>query len=371
MLFRQFNLIRWLSVMGFSCLFSIAASASASAITPSQCDFIHLDIVLETDGDLLVTETQKCLLEPWIIRKLESIDPQDKLLTYKLLKWCYVSKVIHPLHRQRRELYRSLPQNQLGSRTVTHIPKIVEHDHTLQPTDKDTTEASSSSSSKAQTIVLKYRIVDGVETHDRYSQIYWQNLWSDSCFPINIGKITLQLPASLANQVRYFEANASNIDVTSRQIAPDKFEFALEGPLRPTDGWNVRIVFPSDQFNQPVSQGKQESQPDNTVLETAHWPRGDQLASILYSFNAFKIIGELIFLLGLLLVFAAPLYPFVIIIRTIIKYRCPYCHTFNSMYPIDEPRRLTNHPPPTHRTSGQKPYRCKHCSYVQRSLIRH
>ena len=46
--------------MGFSCLFSIAASASASAITPSQCDFIHLDIALETDGDLLVTETQKC-----------------------------------------------------------------------------------------------------------------------------------------------------------------------------------------------------------------------------------------------------------------------------------------------------------------------
>ena len=317
MLFQSFNLARWLPVVGLSCLFSVAASASASAsaITHSQCDFIHLDIALEKDGELLVTETQKCLLTPSITRKLESITPQHELLGYQLLKGCNVSKLgRRPLYREQRELYRSLPQNQLGSRVVTNIPNIVEHDHTLQPTEHDTTnKPSSSSSSKAQTLVLKYRIVGGVETHDRYSQIYWQNLWSDSCFPINTGKVTLQLPVSLANQVRYFEANPSNTDftgdVTGRQIAPDTIEFTLEGPLRPNDGWNIRVVFPSDRLNPSIAEGKQDSPADDTVLETAHWQQDEQLAIIGYSFNAFKTVVKLSSVLGFLLVLSVPLYP--------------------------------------------------------------
>lgn len=251
---------------------------------------------------------------------------------------------------------------------MTNIPKIVEHDHTLQPTENDTTDKPSSPSSKAQTLVLKYRIVGGVETHDRYSQIYWQHLWSDSCFPINTGKITLRLPASLANQVRYFEANATNADATSRQIAPDKFEFTLGGPLRSNDGWNIRVVFPSEKLHPSISENKKDSQPDNTTPGVIHWQQDKQLAIILYSFNTLKLIVKLMSVLGLLLVFAAPLYPFVIIIRTIIKYRCPCCRTFNSMYPINEPRNTTNHPSPNHRMSAQKPHRCKHCSYVHRSL---
>lgn len=47
MLFRPFNLIRWLPVVGLSCLFSTAASASTSAITHPYCDVLHLDIALE------------------------------------------------------------------------------------------------------------------------------------------------------------------------------------------------------------------------------------------------------------------------------------------------------------------------------------
>ena len=314
MFFRQLNLMRWLPVVGLSCLFSVAASASASAITHSQCDVIHLDIVLATDGELLVTETQTCLLDTGITRKLESIDPQNKLLGYKLLKGCDVSKLgRRPLYRERRELYRSLPQNQLGSRVVTNIPKIVEHDHTPQPIKNHTTGVLSaqghSSSAQAQTLVLKYRIVGGVETHDRYSQIYWRNLWSDSCFPINTGKITLRLPTTLAKKVSYFEANSNNIKTTSRQIAPDRFEFNLEGPLRPKDGWNIRVVFPSDQLKPSTTEGKQDSQPDDTVLETAHWRPDEQFAIIGYSFKAFKTVVKLSSVLGFLLVLSVPLYP--------------------------------------------------------------
>ena len=361
MLFRPFNLIRWLPVVGLSCLFSVAASAKASAFPhQSYCDVIHLDIALETDGALLVTETQTCLLDARGTRKLESIDPDNELLGYKLLKVCDVSKLgLHPRYRQRRELYRSLPQNQLGSREVINIPKIVEHDHTPQPIKNHTTGALSaqahSSSLKAPTLVLKYRIFGGVETHNRYSQIYWQNLWSDSCFPINIGKITLQLPASLAKQVRYFEANARNVDATSRQIAPDTFEFTLEGPLRPNDGWNIRVVFPSDQLNQSIADGKKGSPADDTVLETTHWQQDEQLTIMI-----------LIFRLGLLLVFAVLLYSFVIIITDLIKYRCPCCRTLNSMYPINEPQSPENYQPSNHLISARKTHRCRKCSYVQR-----
>lgn len=87
-------------------------------------------------------------------------------------------------------------------------------------------------------------------------------------------------------------------------------------------------------------------------MTLAHWAA---VPIILYSFNAFTILVELISAPGLLLVFATPLYLFVIIIKTVIKYRCPGCRPFNSMHPIDELRNLGNHQPINLRTDAQNP----------------
>ncbi|MBX2862460.1 MAG: DUF2207 domain-containing protein [Leptolyngbyaceae cyanobacterium MAG.088] len=189
-------------MLGVGLLLTFVSSPQALANDPPHCASIHLDVTLEGDGDLWVTETQTCLVE----------------------------------EKHAKTLYRSIS---------------FDHGGILRSESTNPIESEQHEVSDIQTIERKYRIAGGLQHRNQYSQLYLQDIWADSEIPINKGRITLQLPAALANQVSYIEAttNSNNVYVTSQQLTPTKLQFDLAGPLPPNESWDVRVVFPEAVLN--------------------------------------------------------------------------------------------------------------------------
>ena len=271
----------------------------AQAATPFFWESIDVDMTLEANGDLLVTETQE-----------------------------YVFTASHS-----HERYRYIPLAGIDSITDVAVyennePLAVETgnrnndywirwQHTLTPP-------------AAHTFVLKYRVVGGVQVKGNRSQVYWNALFPERSAPINRGRVTLQVPETLAGQVTSFQSEG--VASRDRKLNPTTFEFVTNGPLEPQQSLNVRATFPTGILTLAHAQ-------------TDYW---SQKVSPLTPFFRWGSLGLL----------AASIFGGTIAIRK----RCPNCGQLTLKRTNRVVRQATRYRKGTREIN----HTCQHCNYDRR-----
>ena len=322
--------IRWISIIGFSGLLSLLGHKSAAAT--SYCDFIHLNIFLESHSTLGITETQKCLFSD----------------------------------HEASEHYHSLPSNHTGwstTKSITHIG--INEIHRLKLTHKNINNENleswppqqrNTSAPQTQNFILRHKIVRGIDKQGPYSQIYWKNLWIDSKVPIKKGKITLRLPPSLSHKNTYFEVvnNTQNTEIISYQTSPNTFVILLNGPLTDKDTWSIRLVFPRQvhKIGTPQQYGKTNNRrkPNNPLI------------IFYYGFEVYKMILQT----NILVIIWGMFHPWTwFTIVKLLRYRCPKCHRLNTMNKVSyfSQESSTEITKDNDDNAEQNLHRCSKCSY--------
>ena len=218
---------RWLIVSLCTGLLVVGLGLGPLGLSPAQADVpfywnaIDVDIALQADGDMLVTETQ----------------------TYRFTAD----------HTSQR--YRYIPLDRLHRITDA---QVYQNDQPI-PTQTGTQNnqywirwQQDLNAPESHTFVLKYRVVGGVLNRRDYSQIYWRALFPERDAPINRGKVTVQVPEALVGNISQFESRG--VPSSDRQIAPDTFEFSVDRPLAPKQFLDVRLQFPSGLLDLSASQ---------------------------------------------------------------------------------------------------------------------
>ena len=185
----------------------------AQATTPFFWDSIEVEMTLEANGDLWVTETQTYIFT----------------------------------NNYSNERYRYIPLEGIGGITDVAVyensePLAVETgirnnnywirwQHPLTPPE-------------AHTFLIRYRVAGNIQVQGDRSQLYWNALFPERDASINRGKVTLHVPDALADHITSFqgEGGASR----DRKLNDTTFEFVTTGPLAPQEALNIRIEFPTD-----------------------------------------------------------------------------------------------------------------------------
>ncbi len=212
------NRLAWRLCAAILTCFICLGIGVAQASTPFFWDSIDVDLTLETDGDLLVTETQK-----------------------------YVFTQNHT-----HERYRYIPLDGIDSITDVAVyennePLTVETgirnndywirwQHPLTPPE-------------THTFMIQYRAVGAVQVNGNNSQIYWNALFPERSAAINRGNVTVHVPNALADKVTTFRGEG--VESRDRKLNPTTFEFVTTKTLEPQQALNIRIRFPSNILTLP------------------------------------------------------------------------------------------------------------------------
>lgn len=211
----------WRVCTGFLACMLCLGFGTTQAATPFFWDFINVDVTVETNGDLLVQETQK---------------------------YVFTS-------HYNTERYRYIPLKGIGNITDVAVyennePLSVETgvrnnnywirwQHALTPPE-------------AHTFTVQYRVIGGIQVNGNRSQLYWNALFPERSAPINRGKVTVHVPEALIGKVRGFQGEG--VTSRDRKLNATTFEFITEGPLEPQQALNVRLEFPTSALNMTQSQ---------------------------------------------------------------------------------------------------------------------
>lgn len=261
-----------------ACLLCLGLGVSQAA-TPFFWDFVNVDITLETDGDLLVKETQK-----------------------------YVFTGDHS-----RDRYRYIPLE--GIDTITDVA-VYENN---QPLSVDTGEQNNHYWIRwrhplyppaVHTFAIQYRVVGGIQVKGNRAQLYWNAIFPERSAPINHGTVTVHVSEALIGKVKGFRGEG--VESRDRKLNATTFEFATEGALEPQQALNIRLEFPANAL-------------DVTQAQTDYWV---EKTTFLTPFSGWIVPGGIVVLIAGAIVAA--------------RKRCPNCGKFalkRSSRTVQQPTR--------------------------------
>ncbi|MBD2489371.1 DUF2207 domain-containing protein [Aulosira sp. FACHB-615] len=237
-------------VLGFT--FTIHNVQAESA--PFYWEFINVDIAVQPNGDMLVTETQK----------------YNFTGEYNHLRSRYI-----PLDKVDRITEVSVSENGqvLPSTTSTVNNQFwIRWEHQLQPPE-------------SSTFVLKYRVIGGLRVNHNYAQVDWEAIFSDRKAPIQQAQVRVEFPEELTTKIKTFQsfgvvANIRRVDTKTIEAVTKQF-------LEPGKGLEIQVIFDRA----------------GTKIETSGW----QSTQFFYE--------RLLWILSGLLVFGMPLF-LIIVSRT-------------------------------------------------------
>ncbi|KAB8332826.1 DUF2207 domain-containing protein [Scytonema tolypothrichoides VB-61278] len=201
--------------------FLITLTHVAAQEVPFYWDSLNVNIDVQTNGDMLITERQKYVFKADYTNQRFRYIPLDKVDE--------IREVTVQENDQTIPSQTGIENNQFWIRWK----------HELKPP-------------QVHTFVLKYRVVGGLHVDDQNTQVYWKAIFADRKAPIQAATVQVQLPESLSGKVLSFtNFGASAI---ARQVNPTTFEFVANQSIQPEQELEVQITFPSDILN--VSQPK-------------------------------------------------------------------------------------------------------------------
>ncbi len=194
-------------------LLLIASLTVSAESAPFYWEFINVDIDVQENGDMLVTETQKYVF--------------TAAHTNERYRWISLEKVDHIDNVQVFE-----EEEELSAATGVKDKQFwIKWSHSLNPPE-------------SHTFVLKYRVAGGLHIDNSGDQVFWKALFKDRNAPIQSGNVIVRLPAPLAGQILSFKS--SGIPADTRKVDAQTVEFIARESLPPGKEMVVQVTFPHD-----------------------------------------------------------------------------------------------------------------------------
>src|SRR4028118_1970272 len=223
---KNYRLIKrfFLSLIALLVAFSIALTHAVAQELPFNWDFINVNIDVQANGDMLITETQKYVFNTAYTKQRYRYIPLDKVDEIKNITIT--------------ENGKTLP-SQTG---IENHQQWIRWEHELNPPE-------------AHTFVLSYRVVGGLHVDSQKTQVYWKAIFADRKAPVQRATVKVQLPESLSGKVLSF--TNFGVSAIARQVNARTFEFVANQPLGPDQELEVQIAFPTEILNLPKPRWQQ------------------------------------------------------------------------------------------------------------------
>ncbi|NJS12902.1 MAG: DUF2207 domain-containing protein, partial [Microcoleus sp. CSU_2_2] len=214
-------------------IFLVTVTHVVAQQLPFYWENINVLIDVQTNGDMLVTETQKYVFTG----------------DYNTERYRYI-----PLGKVDEIKDITVAENNQTIASTTGIENNqlwIRWQHQLKAPE-------------SHTFVIKYRVVGGLQLDGANTLVYWKAISSGRKAPINAAKVTVKLPEALSGKVLSF----TNFGAAAvpRQVDPKTFEFVASQPVQPQQELEVQIAFPQPIINVPQSRWQQigsQSQPSS------------------------------------------------------------------------------------------------------------
>ncbi|RWX44037.1 putative membrane protein (DUF2207), partial [Candidatus Electrothrix marina] len=206
----------------------LSSHAVEAKPVPFYWEFINVEIDVQWNGNMLVTETQKYVFtsaytnERYRYIPLDRVDSIDNVEVFEGKK-------------------------ELSASTNTKNGQLwIKWRHTLNPPE-------------SHTFTIKYRVKGSLRIRAVEDLVDWRAIFKNRSAPINNGIVTVRLPESLAGQISSFKSFGGSAD--TRQVDDRTVEFTLQDVLSPGQGLEVQVAFPHGIF--AVSTPKWQQAPAN------------------------------------------------------------------------------------------------------------
>ncbi|HLO84490.1 MAG TPA: DUF2207 domain-containing protein [Nostocaceae cyanobacterium] len=223
---RLIKRILFLSVSLFVAFLIIISHVIAQEV-PFYWDSINVNIDVQANGDMLVTEQQTYVF--------------DANYTNQRYRYILLDKVDEIKEVTVQENNQIIP-SETG---IKNNQLWIRWQHQLKPPAK-------------HTFVLKYRVVGGLQMDEENTQVDWKAIFADRKAPIKKAKVRVQLPEALSGKVTSF--TSFGVPASARKINPRTFEFVVSNSISPQQELQVQVKFPREILNLPQPQWQIENE---------------------------------------------------------------------------------------------------------------
>ncbi|WP_353931337.1 DUF2207 domain-containing protein [Okeanomitos corallinicola TIOX110] len=188
-------------------------------------DYVNVNIDVQNNGDMLVTEEQKYVFTS----------------QYSQQRYRYIR-----LHKVDEIKDITVTENNQVIPSTTGIKNNyiwIRWQHPLKAPE-------------SHTFLINYRVIGGLHTKNKNTLVYWKAIFAKRTAPIQNAKVRVNLPEALAGKVVDFRS--FGVSAKSRQINPTAFEFIANQPVVPEQELEVQVTFPKDVLNIPESNWQRE-----------------------------------------------------------------------------------------------------------------
>ncbi|WP_413167140.1 DUF2207 domain-containing protein [Capilliphycus salinus ALCB114379] len=193
---------------------------------PFYWEFLNVNIDVQENGDMLVSETHKYVFTQPHTQERSRYIPLDKVDNIKdVAVFENNQKIPAKIEVENHQLW-------------------IKWQHQLNPPE-------------AHTFVLKYRVIGGLQVSEDEARVYWKAIFSGRNAPIQNAKVVVRFPEVLSGKIT--EYTSYGILTQIRQINPYTFQFIGQKPVLPGQEIEVFVAFPRNLLNvstpnfQPVS----------------------------------------------------------------------------------------------------------------------
>lgn len=231
---RRFILL----ALSFLLALSLGVARGVAQELPFYWDSINVNIDVQANGDMLVTEQQTYVFES---------DYNNQRYRYIRL-----DKVDEIRDVTVQENDRIIP-SEMG---IENNQLWIRWQHELKPPEK-------------HTFVLKYRVVGGLQIDEQNAQVYWKAIFADRKAPVKKATVRVQLPEALSGKATSFATFGAA--AIAREVNPRTFEFVANEPIQPQQNLEVQVAFPASILNLPQPQWQQRQSQGNVWIFNPFW----------------------------------------------------------------------------------------------------
>lgn len=211
------------SVVVVMAILLINMSSSLAQGAPFHWNHINVEIDVQNNGDMLVTENQE----------------------YEFSK------------NSTNQRYRYIPLSKIGSIndvTVSEKNQIIPSQTGIKNNQFWISWQHQLKAPEIHTFILKYRVVGGLKVDPQNTQVYWKAIFADRQAIVKKAAIQVHLPEILAGKVTDFRGLGVSNDF--RKVDDRTFAFSAKQALQPGEELEVQVTFPSQilqlaTFSQP------------------------------------------------------------------------------------------------------------------------
>ena len=193
-------------------LFFATVTHVAAQTAPFYWENVNVNIDVQANGDMLVTETQKYVFTGNYTNQRSRYIPLDKVGEIKDVTVAENNQII------------------ASTTGIENKQFWIRWQHELKPPD-------------SHTFVVKYRVIGGLQVNGQNTQVYWKAIWPDRKSPINASQVTVKLPDVLAAKASSFKS--FGIPTAVRQVDGETFVFTGKQALPPKQELEVQVTFPT------------------------------------------------------------------------------------------------------------------------------